>query len=440
MLKVNLKNPELYINGGKPVRTKEWLQNITTDSEEAKIAYEVVRKGNLSLFEGSYNPDEPFSFDGGYHVRKLEKEWSKYFNRKYSISMNSATSCLYASIGALNIGYGDEVIVSPFTMTACALAPLIYGAIPVFADVEDDTGCISVNSLNKKISKKTKALIIVHQFGFPAQMDEILKICKTKNIKIIEDCAQAYDTRYKGKKVGTFGDIGIFSLNVNKTIQTGEGGVCVTNSKNLNYRLRLIRNHGEAVVYAAKYKNITNIAGYNYRLTELSAAIALSQLKKLKNLNKKRLSFVNFLQKRLKKFNFIKLMDNRLQCKKCNCKPGKKCFNSFYIFPFLFKKNKINLTIKKFVYLAKSEGIIFYQGYTKPLYHQPLYKKKILFKKGYPFKAKENQNLNQNYNLKCNNAERLHNSILINEHVRHPHSLKDMSDIINFFKKISLIK
>ena len=354
--------------------------------------------------------------------------------------MNSATSCLYASIGALNIGYGDEVIVSPFTMTACALAPLIYGAIPVFADVEDDTGCISVNSLNKKISKKTKALIIVHQFGFPAQMDEILKICKTKNIKIIEDCAQAYDTRYKGKKVGTFGDIGIFSLNVNKTIQTGEGGVCVTNSKNLNYRLRLIRNHGEAVVYAAKYKNITNIAGYNYRLTELSAAIALSQLKKLKNLNKKRLSFVNFLQKRLKKFNFIKLMDNRLQCKKCNCKPGKKCFNSFYIFPFLFKKNKINLTIKKFVYLAKSEGIIFYQGYTKPLYHQPLYKKKILFKKGYPFKAKENQNLNQNYNLKCNNAERLHNSILINEHVRHPHSLKDMSDIINFLKKISLIK
>ena len=325
-------------------------------------------------------------------------------------------------------------------MTACALAPLIYGAIPVFADVEDDTGCISVNSLNKKISKKTKALIIVHQFGFPAQMDEILKICKTKNIKIIEDCAQAYDTRYKGKKVGTFGDIGIFSLNVNKTIQTGEGGVCVTNSKNLNYRLRLIRNHGEAVVYAAKYKNITNIAGYNYRLTELSAAIALSQLKKLKNLNKKRLSFVNFLQKRLKKFNFIKLMDNRLQCKKCNCKPEKKCFNSFYIFPFLFKKNKINLTIKKFVYLAKSEGIIFYQGYTKPLYHQPLYKKKILFKKGYPFKAKENQNLNQNYNLKCNNAERLHNSILINEHVRHPHSLKDMSDIINFFKKISLIK
>ena len=271
-------------------------------------------------------------------------------------------------------------------------------------------------------------------------MDEILKICKTKNIKIIEDCAQAYDTRYKGKKVGTFGDIGIFSLNVNKTIQTGEGGVCVTNSKNLNYRLRLIRNHGEAVVYAAKYKNITNIAGYNYRLTELSAAIALSQLKKLKNLNKKRLSFVNFLQKRLKKFNFIKLMDNRLQCKKCNCKPGKKCFNSFYIFPFLFKKNKINLINKKFVYLAKSEGIIFYQGYTKPLYHQPLYKKKILFKKGYPFKAKENQNLNQNYNLKCNNAERLHNSILINEHVRHPHSLKDMSDIINFFKKISLIK
>lgn len=437
MHKVNLKNLNLKINGGKPVRKKKWSQNKTTDLIEAKIAYDIVKKGSLSLFEGSHKPDKPFSFSGGEQVQKLENRWSKYFNRKYAISFNSATSCLYASIGALNIGYGDEVIVSPFTMTACAVAPLIYGAIPVFADVEIDTGCISLSSLKQKISKKTKAIIIVHQFGFPAQMDEIYKLCKNHDIKIIEDCAQAYDTKYKGRKVGTFGDIGVFSLNVNKTIQSGEGGVCVTNSKELCYRLKLIRNHGEAVVSSAKYKNISNIAGYNYRLTELGAAIALSQLKKLKKLNKIRLKLVNFLKKKLKPYDFLMPMKSRFECHNCSCKLKNKCFNSYYIFPIIYDKSKINLNIKKFVNLAISEGIIFYQGYTKPLYHQPLYQKKILFKNGYPFKAKENLKLNQNYKIKCNNAEILHNSILINEHVRHPHDNKDMLDIIKFLKKLT---
>ena len=322
-------------------------------------------------------------------------------------------------------------------MTACAVAPLIYGAIPVFADVEIDTGCISLSSLKQKISKKTKAIIIVHQFGFPAQMDAIYKLCKNNKIKIIEDCAQAYDTKYKGRKVGTFGDIGVFSLNVNKTIQSGEGGVCVTNSKELSYRLKLIRNHGEAVVSEAKYKNISNIVGYNYRLTELGAAIAISQLKKLNKLNSVRLKLVNFLKKELKYYNFLKPMESRSECKNCNCKANKKCFNSYYVFPILYNKSIINLKIKKFVQLAFSEGIVFYQGYTKPLYHQPLYQKKILFKKGYPFQAKENLKLNQNYSVKCKNAEILHNSILINEHVRYPHNKKDMLDIIKFLKKLT---
>ena len=108
MYKVNLRNLNLKINGGKPVRKKKWSQNKTTDLIEAKIAYEIVKKGSLSLFEGSHKPDKPFSFSGGEQVQKLENRWSKYFNSKYAVSFNSATSCLYASIGALNIGYGDR--------------------------------------------------------------------------------------------------------------------------------------------------------------------------------------------------------------------------------------------------------------------------------------------------------------------------------------------
>ena len=158
MTKVDILNSNLAINGGTPVRKKNWLDNFTTDKEEKEAVIRVMDSKYLSLFEGSFTPDPPFSFYGGPEVQSLENEWSNHYGVSHSISMNSATSCIYASIGALGIGYGDEVIVSPYTMTACALAPLIYGAIPVFADVERHSGSLDPKSIKKKISKKTKAI------------------------------------------------------------------------------------------------------------------------------------------------------------------------------------------------------------------------------------------------------------------------------------------
>ena len=223
-MKININNKNLAINGAAPYRNfnKKWLDNFTTDEKEKEAVIEVLDSGYLSLFEGSHTPDYPFSFEGGPYVKSFEEEWCNYYNTKHSISMNSATSGLFASIAALEVGFGDEVIVSPYTMTACALAPLIYGAIPVFADVELETGCMDPKSIRSKISKHTKAIIIVHQFGIPANMEEIMSIAKQYNVKVIEDCAQAHGCLYKGKAVGTFGDIGVFSLNVNKTIQAGK--------------------------------------------------------------------------------------------------------------------------------------------------------------------------------------------------------------------------
>jgi len=134
-MQLDLTWSELAINGGNPVRTKPWQDNITTGNEEKQAAMRVLDSGYLSLFEGAHAPDAPFSFKGGPEVQALEEEWSGYYGAKHAVTMNSATSGLYAAIGALGVGYGDEVIVSPFTMTACGIAPLIYGAIPVFADV-----------------------------------------------------------------------------------------------------------------------------------------------------------------------------------------------------------------------------------------------------------------------------------------------------------------
>ena len=348
--------------------------------------------------------------------------------------MNSATSGLFAAIGALEIGYGDEVIVSPYTMTACALAPLIYGAIPVFADIDPYTGCLDPKSIEKLITKNTKAIIIVHQFGFPADMDKIMQIAKKNDIKIIEDCAQSHCAKYKGQFVGIIGDIGVFSLNVNKTIQAGEGGICTTNNPEVAYRLRLIRNHGEAVVGPANYTNITNILGFNYRMTEICAAISRAQLKKLNYLTEQRLLMVDKFKCILNKTPYFKPIDH------LNPKENylKECFSTHYVVPFIYEGGNNNLSREKIIELLNAEGLLFYQGYTKPLYLQPIYQNKIAFKHGYPFSAQENKNLNQNYILgTCPIAEDLHfNKLVISEHIRPPQTLNDIDDIENVFKKV----
>ena len=174
-------------------------------------------------------------------------------------------------------------------MTACAIAPLVYGAIPVFADIDPETGCLDPKSILKKFLKTQKSYLVVHQFGYVAEMDEILNIGKKYNLKIIEDCAQAHGAKYKNKNVGTLGDIGVFSLNVNKTIQSEEVFVLLIQS-DLAYRLQLIRNHGEAVVGPANYQNITNILGFNFRMTRILCGNSISvQLKKLNFFNERRL-------------------------------------------------------------------------------------------------------------------------------------------------------
>ena len=428
MKNIDLSKPELAINGGQPMRLKPWLDNFTTSEEEKIAVLRVMDSGYLSLFEGSHTPDAPFSFKGGPEVQSLEDEWSDFHNIKHSISVNSATSGLYAAIGALEIGYGDEVIVSPYTMTACAVAPMIYGAIPVFADVELESGSLDPISILERITPRTKAILVVHQFGIPADMDAIMKIAQKHGLKVIEDCAQAHGAKYKGQYVGTIGDIGVFSLNVNKSIQTGEGGVCVTDNDELAYRLQLIRNHGEAVVGAAGYENIVNIVGFNYRLTELQAAIAREQLKKLLNFNTIRLDYINYLINGLKDVDFLKPL-----------LPRDECLSTYYVLPIRFIENLAGINRDEFVKAINAEGALFYQGYTRPLYLQPIYQKRIFYKEGYPFTSPLNSKCYMNYQRGiCPIAEELYYSqMLINEHVSLPQDIEDIIMLLKILKKVS---
>ena len=428
MMRLDLNRPELAINGGKPVRTLPWTDNFTTGQEEKKAVIRVLDSGYLSKFEGSYTPDPPFSFFGGPEVQALEREWCDFYESSHAISMNSATSGLFAAIGALGLGFGDEVIVSPYTMTACALAPLIYGAIPVFADVEEATGCLDPISIKKCISERTRAILVVHQFGIPADMVQITKIAEEHSLKIIEDCAQAHGAKYHGDFVGKSGDIGVFSLNVNKSIQSGEGAVCITENEDLAYRLALIRNHGEAVVGPAGIDNITNIGGFNYRLTEIQAAIAREQLKKLPDLNRHRLTLVEMLSDQLREHPFLLPPEGR-----------ERCLATYYVYPLRFSPNDVDVKRDKFVTAVNKEGAQFYQGYVQPLYLQPLYQKQQLWKHGYPFSAPENQGHSGKYAKgTCPVAEDLHyEKMIINEHVRWPHTTQDMKELVDIIEKVT---
>jgi dTDP-4-amino-4,6-dideoxygalactose transaminase len=350
--------------------------------------------------------------------------------------MNSATSGLFAAIGALGLGYGDEVIVSPYTMTACALAPLIYGAIPIFADVEPQSGCLSLESIQDRVTERTRAILIVHQFGFPADMTAIMEFANARGLHVIEDCAQAHGASINGQPVGTFGDIGVFSLNVNKTIQVGEGGICVTHDDNLAYRLRLIRNHGEAVVGPAGYADIVNIAGFNYRMTELQAGMAREQLKKLDVLNSQRLEMVRLLIDLLDSNPYVSVLTGS------SAGTRRTSQATYYVVPLRFDHATAEVSRTQFVQALNAEGLLLAEGYVRPLYLQPLYQTRTLFKHGYPWTAPPNLASKPNYSAgSCPVAEQLHfEDLIISEHVRPPHQRTDIREIVSAINKVCGIR
>ena len=235
---------KLAVMGGTPVRKTPFPDYDVIGVGEKKAVNRVLKGKVLSRFFGSWHPN----FYGGPEVKKLEEEWAKYFGVKHAIAVNSCTSGLYAAVGAVGVGPGDEVIVSPYTMSASATSILVFNGIPVFADIEEDYFCLDCKSVEERITPYTKAIVVVDLFGHPYNADKINKLAKKHDLKIIEDVAQAPAGSYGDKYAGTLADIGVFSLNYHKHIHCGEGGVVVTDNDELAERIRLIRNHAEAVV------------------------------------------------------------------------------------------------------------------------------------------------------------------------------------------------
>jgi len=217
-------------------------------------------------------------------VERLEKNSAKFCNTKYSIAVNSGTAALHTSLHSLGIGLGDEVITTPFSFVATANSILMSGAKPIFVDIDENTFNINPKLIEMKITKRTKAILAVNLYGQPADYNEINKIAKKYNLFVIEDAAQSIGSIYFGKKSGSLGDMGCFSLYASKNVISGEGGIITTNSKKLDYKAKLFRHHGQSEKQRYTYLEL----GYNYRMTDIQAAIAVEQLKRANVLTKKR--------------------------------------------------------------------------------------------------------------------------------------------------------
>ena len=241
--------------------------------EEKKAVDKVIKSKSLFRYQG---PDLQYMTD------QFEEAMKEYLNVKYVLACSNGGTALKLSCIALGIGIGDEVLVPSFTFIASAGNILAVGAVPKFVDI-DETMNIDPKSIEQNISERTKAIIVVHMQGSPANMKEIMKIAKKHNLKVIEDTAQALGAELNGKKVGTFGDCGAFSLQAGKTITCGEGGFFVTNNKDLYMRAKMYHDNGGYRVGCSypTWENTKTFFGENFKITEIQSAIALEQLKKI---------------------------------------------------------------------------------------------------------------------------------------------------------------
>jgi len=361
----------LALLGGTPVLKKPLPPFYSIGKKERAAALGVLKGGLLSDFIGE--PGDYFL--GGKRVRALERAFAKKFKVRHAVSFNSGSTALHGAIASLGIGPGDEVILPPYTMSASAAAILQNGAVPIFADIDEQTFCIDPESVRKRITKYTKAIMAVNLFGQAADFGELRAIAREHNLKIIEDNAQAIGARWRGRLAGTIGDVGVFSFNFHKMIQAGEGGVLVTNDDRAALRARMCRNHGENL--SATHPEAGPIIGSNYRMTELTAAIAQVQLTRFEELKRRRLALAYQLERGLSGVPGLILP---------YIAPGNT--HMYFVYPMRVDEEILGISRDALVAAMAAEGFPMSRGYVKPLYLLPVFQKRRAFNDTeFPFKS-----------------------------------------------------
>ncbi|MFW6196416.1 MAG: DegT/DnrJ/EryC1/StrS family aminotransferase [Thermoplasmatota archaeon] len=343
------------------------------------VGEEEVEAVKEVILSGYYAP--------GPRVKEFENKFSDYIGTEYAATTNGGTAALHVALAAAGIGPGDEVIVPPMTFFATVAAVLHQNAIPVFADIDQNSFCIDPEDVKEKISPKTKAIIPVHLFGNAAEMDEINEIAENNDLIVIEDAAQAHGTEYKGEKVGSIGDIGCFSFYATKHMTTGEGGIITTDDKEIAEKAKSIKGHGMTGRHEHSY------LGYNYEMSDINAAMGLVQLKKLDKLNERRISNSEYLLDEIEKsISWLETPE---------IKPYVK--HTYFWCPTVVKEDMIDMDTSEVIDILDNMGVETRNRYLEPIYHQPVLED--LYPNGCPYDC---QNVKPKYDeLYLENAEDL---------------------------------
>jgi len=347
---------KLAIHGGEPVRRSPFptvsdKSGRNIGREELELLKRVVESGALFRYSGTM-------------VSSFEREFAGFLGVKHAVASTSGTAALHIATGAAGVGPGMEVITSPLTDIGTIIAILGQNAIPVFADIDPVTYNLDPEDVRNKVTDKTRAVIVVHIFGLPADMDPLVELAEEKDLVLIEDCAQAYLAEYKGRLVGTIGDIGCFSLQQSKHMFTGDGGITVTDDDELARKARLFMDKGwdRSLGLPRAYVML----GFNYRMTELQGAVARAQLKKVRWVVERRRRVAESLTRKISGIDGL-----------TPPKVPKGCKHSYWLYPLKIELSMFDATLDDIVKALRAEGIPAGAGYIgKPIYMAPLFTEK----------------------------------------------------------------
>ena len=303
----------------------------------------------------------------GKFVKEFEKKFSQYNSRKFGVAVSSGTAALEVAIKALNLKKNSEVIIPSFSIIATALCVVKCGLKPILVDCSLSTWNMDPEKVLRKISKKTSAIIITHIYGLPVDLQKIMNVAKRKNIKIIEDAAEVIGLKYKNRMCGSFGDVSTFSFYANKHITTGEGGMIVTNKKDIYEKCKSLRNLSFSKSYFDRYNH--DDIGWNYRMTNMQAALGCGQLKSINKIVKRKREIGNLYYKHLKKNKHLLFQENKNSYSK----------NIYWVFGVLLKKN--SRSKRDFLMRALLKNKIDTRPFFLSMNKQKIFKKMKIFSK-----------------------------------------------------------
>lgn len=430
------------ILGGQPVRTSPFIVGPMIGAEEEEMVLAAVRAHNFSRYIGSGGPnlerdlrlpsreaaeiDAPWHFLGGPNVRLFAAEFAEKFGVAYAIPANSATTGLATALAACGVGGDAEVIVPAISFSATGTAPLLFNSTPVFVDVDPKTYCIDPAAVERAITRRTRAIMPVHLLGNVCDMTALGEIAKRHKLKIVEDAAQAPGARWRGKYAGTIGDAGVFSFQQSKNIMTGEGGMIVTDDPEIARRARMIINHGEAVIAEdAPDADLIDIIGMNFRMPELCAAVGRAQLAKLDRVNEWRNA------------NYRILVD-RLSALPGLTPPHVPNDVDFvcHVAGFLYDAEETGLSRDLLVAALKAEGVPVGTGYTRTMYENPTFLRKLAYAGGAPWSGAGDEAATYRHGQCPVSENLLYERFLWFYHIAFPSTPDDMADIVHAFKKV----